>query len=109
MQDFGEAGRQFDRNIWLHSVGRRIVDNSKNILYVITDCRFPNEVEYIQKLGGCVVRLERSNIEPSTLAGRDTQHVSETALDGFAGFDHVIQNDGTLEDLEIALLELIKR
>jgi hypothetical protein len=99
LQDFGEAGRQYNPSLWLYSVGRKVAVYSKT-LYIVTDCRFPNEVAYVQKLGGKVIRLERDNVDPAALAGRDHAHVSETALDNFDGFDLVIQNNGTLAELE---------
>lgn len=45
--------------------------------YVITDVRFPNEVEAIRKEGGVVFRVERPGFDSGTPA-----HVSESALDG---------------------------
>jgi len=31
--------------------------------------------------------------------GRENEHVSETALDDFDEWDHVIENNGTIEEL----------
>lgn len=107
LQDFGEAGRQYNSNIWLYSVGRRVANAPNDTICVITDCRFPNEVKYIQSLGGIVVRLRRDNIDPATLAGRDHNHISETALDTFTEFDYTIDNNGTIEELETALLDMV--
>jgi hypothetical protein len=103
LQDFGEAGRQYNPSLWLYSVGRKVAH--ANTLYIVTDCRFPNEVAYVQKLGGKVIRLERDNVDPAALAGRDSQHVSETALDNFDGFDLVLRNNGTLAELEATIVE----
>lgn len=84
-------------------VGRNIlggdiwVDATMNALdverdYVITDCRFPNEAQAINRAGGLVVRVQRPGNGPAN------EHPSETALDDYQ-FDGVINNDGTLEDL----------
>jgi hypothetical protein len=59
--------------------------------WIITDMRFPNEMEAIVEKGGITIRVVR----PGTAVGT---HPSETALDD-AYFDHVISNDGTIEDL----------
>jgi hypothetical protein len=62
---------------------------------VIDDVRFPSEVEAIQKEGGKVCYLIRK-ARPE-IAG--AVHESETALDGYAGFDKYIVNNGTLDAL----------
>jgi len=59
--------------------------------WIITDMRFPNEMEAVEKREGVTIRVVR----PGTNVGT---HPSETALDD-AYFDHVISNDGTIEDL----------
>jgi hypothetical protein len=64
--------------------------------WIITDVRFPNEVQSIISRGGTVVRIEReNNIIKNTATNL---HESETALDNF-NFEFVVKNDGTLEDL----------
>jgi hypothetical protein len=62
--------------------------------FVFPDIRFPNEVEFIQKLGGkCyrVVAPEREALNKLTPEAR--LHISETALDGYKGFDGIIHNN----------------
>lgn len=65
----------------------------------ITDVRFRNEVEAVKAAGGKVWRIVRPR---SGLQGAAALHVSETEMAALpdAAFDRVIQNDGTLEDLE---------
>jgi hypothetical protein len=54
-----EAGRDvFDTNLWVYSIERRI-DPNKN--YVITDVRFPNELDMIRKMGGVIIRVKRGD------------------------------------------------
>lgn len=61
---------------------------------VVPDVRFPNEVELIQKAGGKVFKLEAPNrYAKNGMSDEARQHRSERALDGFTGFDAVIQND----------------
>jgi len=97
-----EAGRVvIHPNIWVNAalVGYReqkrweMVD-STNIgrypKYILTDVRFPNEVQAIEELGGIVIRIERDGLVKS-------DHVSETALDGWT-FEHIIENNGTKEE-----------
>jgi hypothetical protein len=59
--------------------------------WIITDMRFPNEMEAVELREGVTIKVVR----PGTAIGT---HPSETALDD-AYFDHVISNDGTIEDL----------
>ena len=81
--------------------------------WIITDTRFPNEAKVIKDRGGIIVRVERGfddlKIGPHELRiQRDpsTLHSSETALDDWK-FDYVIDNSGSLEDLEEKVKELL--
>jgi hypothetical protein len=62
--------------------------------FAVTDVRFPNEVRYIQSLGGKVIRLVAPvRAAASTLSREAKQHISETALDDFTGFNGFLLND----------------
>lgn len=67
--------------------------------WIITDLRFPNELEAVRKKGGFTIRINRI-----IFTNEDThpigvpQHLSEIALDN-ASFDYTINNDGTVQDL----------
>jgi hypothetical protein len=61
---------------------------------IISDVRTLNEVMAIKKRGGMVIRVERPG-----LAAWD-RHATEIALDGYAGFDHLLVNDSTPVALE---------
>lgn len=66
--------------------------------YVITDVRFPHEVDFIHRQGGVVFRIEapvRYKLNGMSVEARS--HASERALDAFVGFDGVIHNDLTDE------------
>lgn len=97
-----EAHRQvFDPDFWINAVlpepeletlGRD--DLESNTLLVITDVRFPNEAEAVRRAGGEVWEVDASKRKP-----RDESHASEKRLpDGL--IDYVLDNNGTLEDLE---------
>lgn len=72
--------------------------------WVITDARFPNEAKAIKDRGGLLVRVNRmvSGIEESVM-----RHPSETGLDDWK-FDYIINNDGSLEDLEKMVHEMLR-
>ena len=79
----------FHQDIWLACVENKINKMSnKNI--VITDCRFPNEIETIKKLGGKVICVKRNSCKGGN-------HASDTAWKN-ASFDDVILNNGSLEE-----------
>lgn len=58
----------FHDDIWIATVENKLRLTTDNI--VITDCRFPNEIEAIRKLGGKIIRIKRG-IDP------DWYHVAE--------------------------------
>ena len=71
--------------------------------WIITDMRFPNEMEAVEQRKGITIRVVRSfnhkmgSKETGTL-DLTPLHPSETALDD-AEFDYTIVNDSTIEDL----------
>lgn len=77
-------------DIWINAL---FADLNKNSNWIITDVRFPNELEAIKKRNGITIRVNRNSCETATLI-----HESETALDN-ANFDYKINNNGSLEDL----------
>lgn len=91
LQRTGVAAREvFGKDFWVEAA---LADTYKGAKYVITDVRFKNEVEAIERRDGQLVRV----IRPGVDAVND--HVSERDLDDYK-FDRVIKNSGTLEDLE---------
>ena len=69
--------------------------------WIITDMRFPNEVEAVATRNGLLIRIE------SKRCNYDDKHPSETALDNFQGFDEIIYNDGTIEELIKKMREIL--
>jgi hypothetical protein len=104
-----EVGREaYHNDIWVASLENRIRRTTDNI--VITDCRFPNEIEVIQRSGGRVFRIQRGADPawvPEALDYLDfpvdsppphLPHASEWMWMG-SKLDGVIGNDGTIQDL----------
>jgi hypothetical protein len=97
-------------NFWVHALAKRI-EGIKDV--VITDVRFPNEVQYIRESGGFIVRVMRGNDPVWFKTAYDHNmnskyemyqkypnvHVSEWAWIG-TSFDYVINNDGSKVQLE---------
>lgn len=91
-----EAGRDvLGEDIWLRILSEKIDEYAglANYNVVVTDVRFPNEVDLIKRYGGSIVWVHRPGVEPLNA------HASE-ALDFGKVSDVMLLNDGTLEDLE---------
>ena len=81
-------------NIWIAALEKRIHGYED---VVISDCRFPNELDFVRSAGGVIVRVKRGE-EPS-LEEQMKMHISETAWNSVVP-DYVIDNDGTLQELK---------
>ena len=95
-------------DIWIKSLFNNI-KGDENV--VISDVRYLNEAEAIRKRGGIIIRIERSKENTAhtigSQDGRDPIHVSETELDRYEHFSIVLDNNGTIEDLEQRLIYLL--
>ena len=60
--------------------------------WIITDTRFPNELEAVKERGGITIRVNR------VVEKNHSTHISETSLDD-SEFNHVIDNSGTIYEL----------
>jgi hypothetical protein len=94
------------RNAWVNALMSEYVINKEHFndiangrevgdgypKWIITDTRFPNEAEAVKQKGGIVVRVNRNGVKPVN------SHPSEVGLDNW-DFDHVIENNGSIEDL----------
>jgi len=95
-----EWGRSFCEDLWVQILIRDAhrIQRLEGRSIVVTDCRFKNELDALKGAGAFLVRVVRP--WKTLLEGVD-EHASETSLDDVpdSEFDHVITNDGTLEDL----------
>jgi hypothetical protein len=70
--------------------------------WIITDMRFPNEYDAVQKRNGLCVQVIRGG-DMST----NNAHSSEIGLDSYR-FDYTINNNGSIEELREQVLEMLK-
>mgnify|MGYP002858905725 FL=1 len=79
--------RRIKKTVWIDSTMSRI-SKEKPKMAIITDCRFPDEVDAVKNAGGYVIRLTRDL--------HNSSHISETALDkenyDWKNFDYVLDN-----------------
>jgi hypothetical protein len=105
LRDFMQLmGTEFGRNMidpgmWLQCLRTRIQDHKK---VIVTDVRFPNEVDFIHSLGGIVIEIQRPSIQ------RNDAHASETPLPREM-VDFVVMNDSTVDVLQKRVRELVKQ
>lgn len=81
-------------NIWIAALEKRIAGYED---VVISDCRFPNEIDFIRSAGGIIVRVKRG--DDPTPEELSKLHISETAWNSYEP-DYVIHNEGSLDDLK---------
>lgn len=99
MQQFGtEVCRSLWEPIWVDVMRNKCLMLSGSKL--ITDLRFPNELEFCRSTGFVVVHVERNE-----LRNQDT-HVSEKSLEK-SQHDYVLENNGTVYDL-LKSVEIMK-
>jgi len=116
----------FHNDIWIASLENKLRNSTDDV--VISDCRFPNEIQAIKQAGGIVVRVVRGpepewydaavsiNRGPNgnstwALSGRRLEqlgvHASETSWVG-TEFNAVLDNNGTLDDLYQQIMHLVQ-
>lgn len=116
--------KHFHDDIWIASLENKLRSSKDDI--VISDCRFPNEIQAIKKQGGFVVRVVRGpepewynhalnyNAGPSTIGWSIGQeqlkkaniHPSEYSWIG-TDFDEVFDNNGTTDELFRRVSDLV--
>ena len=75
--------------------------------WIISDTRFPNEIESIKKHDGLTIRINRDSVLRTGKVFDTDNHESETALDDYQGFDYVIDNNGTIEELKEVVKDIL--
>ncbi len=94
------ARKRFDTNFWLKKLADKINNDNENDVIIITDARFPNEIEdiqdYVNDWRFVPIRIERE-IPRNALIN---EHSSEKALDDYKFWEYIVDNNGTLENLK---------
>jgi len=103
--------RSFHDDIWIASLENKLRMSKDNV--VISDCRFPNEIQSIRDAGGKIVWVQRGELPDwydtaveanlgHNYAVQDLKmrkiHASETAWVG-TEFDTIIDNNKSIDDL----------
>jgi len=115
-----EVGRNvFGQNLWIHALENKI---NKDESYIVTDVRFQNEIDWIREQKGIIIEIRRGELprwyKVASEANTGCQHSTEVMKDigthesewkwiGNRNVDHVIRNDGSLEDLEQSIISCL--
>lgn len=109
----------FHDDIWIAALQSRLARRSDHT--VISDVRFPNEVQAIKQQGGCIVWIQRGELpwwydiaakanqgkkEAQQVLHSHNIHASETSWAG-TEFDKIISNNSSIEHLYSQLKSLV--
>ena len=98
LQEIGDVGRAYDANIWIKYVEGKMqslqnFDKIEN--FTIDDVRFKNEIDWIEKNNGIVIKISRNSKYSINLHG--VSHISENELNNYS-FKYNIDNNGSFEE-----------
>lgn len=80
---------------------KQVIGRNKNLKYVIcTDVRFYHEMEFIRHMNGININIQRDSVE-------QLDNIAEHDLDDEEGFDFIIHNNGTYDELLLSLWDLV--
>lgn len=89
-----------DTDHWAKQVMNRAIASDADV-YIATDTRFPNEISVFSDVVDSDVQVLPIRIErPVDTKSNIAEHSSETSLDDWTEWSYIINNTGTIEDLE---------
>ena len=92
-----------DQQIWVRRLKQRI-ESIKRDVFVVPDLRYQNEAVAIKKMGGIIVKIDATERIGESSDG----HESENSLNGFTGWDYIIDNNKDKEHFYQGLNTLIR-
>jgi hypothetical protein len=103
-----ELNENFKNDFWLlcaKNTMEQVFKEDPTAKFVISDVRFPNEVDMIKQMGGVVLRVSRPSLNNNK---NDDVHISELLIDEL-DVDYDIVNDGTKEQLYSKIDEMYNK
>lgn len=102
-ENFAQSMREFDEDVWVRKVEKKMSGYRKNFNFIITDVRQPNEARWARENGFTLVevwsplgfRIQRSEF--------DSEFAAVTKSEEFLHdikCDYTIKNHGSLEELK---------
>jgi hypothetical protein len=103
MQNWGTFRRCQRENYWVEqmmTVLKAKLDEDPALKFVVTDCRFENELDAIKRFGKEIVPVPVITVKVERPGFRGDGHVSEAmANDPDLKVDYTVTNEGTVNDL----------
>lgn len=90
------------KNTWVNSLFAEYTIDNPN--WIITDTRFPNELDAVKEYGGLTIKIVRNT--NNTIGN---QHASETALDHITNWDYVIDNNESVNSLKESIKQILSK
>jgi hypothetical protein len=102
MQEYGSFYRSINGNYWVDQLFN-IIEEAEYKNVIITDGRYPNEITPVLERDGFHVRIVRDDKDTIT----NEAHSSETSLNDDSDVDIIIDNNGTISDLEETCKDIV--
>lgn len=99
-------------DVWMLALERQLEGPDR---IVVTDCRFPNDIEMLRSQGATIVHVVRGSLPDwfvEAQRGESPDPVAHHPSEWLwcrTPFDAVLENNGTLETLEVATQKLLGR
>ena len=95
--------RELHADIWVDLIVNEILEAERDgFVPVITDARFPNEIEIMKRLGAKIIRVIRPSLK------NNDDHISEKLCDTY-DVDFEISNDGLISEYMNKVIDLAIR
>ena len=90
----------------------RVVEDIKVFSYfydviVISDARLVDEIETIKNIFPSSVSIRVNGSVNNSLTVEQRNHITETGLDNYNNYDYVISNDGSIEELNSKIINIL--
>lgn len=112
LTDIGKYAREYNENIWIYNLDYDLNNWVPNIdrtsssryksAYIVSDCRFINEFNYLREQGFYLIRILRKG----TNSGIDVSEVEQEQIPN-ESFDKVIHNDYSIDVLSEEVRQII--
>jgi hypothetical protein len=102
--NIGQQMRWIRPTVWVDYLKKRalqILQDEEYSIVIVDDCRFKNEVSAMREIPDCcVIKIQgRGNC--------DINDISEKDLDDYTGYDYLLNNDKSMDDLRGSLEQII--
>ncbi len=98
----GRARRLQNPNYWIEALDSSLPDALPRSKIVVTDVRYANECEWIERNGGRVIRIVRPGIGP--VCDEEQESILQILSAGFVSA--TVDNNGTPEELARKVMEI---